>query len=44
MQRVFEYEKIKKTGSNMNRFELFTMIFYALHAYYEEDVPEEINK
>ena len=27
----------------MTKFELFAMIFYALDAYYEEDVPEEIN-
>ena len=27
----------------MKRYELFAMIFYALDAYYEEDVPEEIN-
>ena len=27
----------------MTKYELFAMIFYALDAYYEEDVPEDIN-
>ena len=27
----------------MTKFELFAMIFYALDAYYGEDIPEEIN-
>ena len=43
MQRVFEYEKIKKTGSNMNRFELFTMIFYVLDHYWDHNQGEELG-
>lgn len=27
----------------MTKFELFTMIFYALDAFYDENAPEEIN-
>lgn len=27
----------------MTKYELFAMIFFALDAYYEEDVPEDIN-
>lgn len=27
----------------MTKFELFTMIFYALDAYYDEDMSEDIN-
>ena len=36
--------ELQDNKKKMKKYELFAMIFYALDAYYEEDVPEEINK